>query len=114
TVMLSTTKGLKELYQYAKISLEEKLADLIERNEIEPYPALAKKIELLQYALRNFGNTEDIYKNRIDEGVIGYHLYKSDLIDDDVYDEIESKQKADDMQADYDELVEREHEGKEH
>lgn len=114
TLMVSTTKGLSELYEYAKGSLEEKLAELMEKNNESPSVQLANNIELLQYALRNFGDTENIYKNRQDEGVIGYHLYRSELIDPEVFDEIDALRDRDEELREVQENLEWELEGKEY
>lgn len=112
TVMLSTTKGLRELYEYAKATMEERLAEYVETNETSPSKDLEKKIELLRYALRNFGDIENLYKNRRDEGVIGYHMYKSELIAPEVFDELDTIIREDEARQEIDEMVERETEGR--
>lgn len=86
TAMISTADGIKTLYSYAKFSLEAKLAELMAVTE--PNASQVKQKDLLEYALRNFGNIDKLYENKSDEGVVGYHLYKSDLIGEDVFDEL--------------------------
>lgn len=102
TLLLSTVKGLKSLYDYTKTSLEEKYTDLKKENEKSPSTELQKKIDLLKYTLRNFGDIENLSNNKAGEGVVGYHLYKSDLIESEVFDELQEES----------ELVDRELEGK--
>lgn len=102
TAMLSTTKGIKTLYTYAKAQLSKKLAEL---STIEnPTPDVQNQIDLLSYAIRNFGNIDALYDNRAEEGVVGYHLFKTDLIEQEVFDEI----------AEDEENAQRELEGKEY
>lgn len=88
TLMTSTPKGIKTLYSYAKHGLQEKLADYKLIDQTSPTAENMKKIELLKYALRNFGNIDNLAENRADEGVVGYHLYKTDLIEKDTFAQI--------------------------
>ena len=102
TAMFSTQKGIQTLYTYAKMGLQRKLAEL---TKIEnPTNDINSQKELLEYALRNFGDIQNLYENKKDEGVIGYHLYKTDLIEQNVFDEI----------TEDDENAERELSGKEY
>lgn len=112
TVMLSTAKGLRDLYNYVKDSMEFKLADYMLDYEQTPSTYLDKKIKLLQYALRNFGDVENLHNNKQDEGVIGYHLFKSGLIEKDVFRELDIALQAEEDQQDREEITGRQDEGK--
>lgn len=93
TAMTSTAQGIKTLYGYAKFQLEQKLAQLLE----VPAPNVdeQKQIDLLEYALRNFGDIDKLYENKVDEGVIGYHIHKSDLVGEEALDEIAEQEELD-------------------
>lgn len=112
TLMLSSVKGVTDLYDYVKDSFETRLEDLVAENEKNPSIDLESKIDLLKWSLRNFGDVEKLYNNTPDEGVIGYHRYKSQLIDDDFEDNLLSVQKHEELEADIEELTGRESEGK--
>ncbi len=114
TLLLATPKGVRSLYEYTKSRIEEQLANLTEKNVTTPSTYLQKKIDLLEYTLRNFGDIETLYTNRRDEGVIGYHMYKSQLIEDDLFDELSSIQRQAEEQQDLDDLMGRESEGKDY
>lgn len=88
---LKTAKGRLEAYQYTKARLAQLHQQLKTAYENATDPTekarLKKNVELLQYALDNFGDTENIGANRPDpttgeiKGVIGYHISKSRILD---------------------------------
>lgn len=102
TAMLSTPQGIKTLYSYAKYGLEQKLAELIQVEN--PNTDIEKQKELLEYAIRNFGDIDKLSNNKVDEGVVGYHLFKTDLIEKNVFDDL----------AEDEENAERESQGKDY
>lgn len=112
TLLLSTPKGVRSLYEYAKGRMEDQRDLLVEQSQEEPSTSLQKKIDLLDYAIRNFGDIQTLYTNRRDEGVIGYHMYKSELIQDDLFTDLNAAQREEENQQEIEELTGRETEGK--
>lgn len=114
TLLLSTPKGVRSLYQYTKDRLEDKLAELTEQNLANPSTYLQKKIDLLSYAVRNYGDVDKLYANDKDMGVIGYHMFKSGLIEDDLFEELSAIKATEEEDKNIDELTGRESEGKDY
>lgn len=112
TLLLSTPKGVRSLYEYTKGRLEDQRDALVEQNTETPSTSLQKNIDLLNYTLRNFGDLKTLYTNRRDEGVIGYHMYKSGLIQDDLFADLNAAQRQEEDQQEIEELTGRETEGK--
>ena len=85
THLLKTPENIKEAYKGVKqilsttvrpnlvIDLEASTSD-IEKEKIQ------KSIDLVDYAIRNFGDTENLKKNRDGNGLIAYHQMKSKYI----------------------------------
>lgn len=102
TVLFSTKDGLTGAYEYAQLRLADihnnTVAELNKPNVDKG--AIQKKLDLLSYALRNFGNIESLGANEKGKGVIGYHLYKSEFISpeslEDVF-EVEQDQLAEEQ-----------------
>lgn len=94
TSLLKDPAKLKLLYVAAKEQLEETvegLNDAYENASDEQKAIILKKLDILDWALRNFGDLDNLMMNRPVEGVpvkgvIGYHLLKSKIVDEDFKD----------------------------
>lgn len=102
TAMLSTPKGIKNLYNYTKTRLEKTLANLISKESLTGDEQNQR--DLLEYTLRNFGDIDTLSNNKLDQGVVGYHMFKTDLIHKDTFDDILEEE----------EMEERQEQGKEY
>jgi len=91
STLFNTVGGLQAAYSHAQLRLAEQRNQLAEK---EVTPEIQSKIDLLDYALRNFGDVENISKNKEDAGVIGYHLFKSEFLGEDLRDEIKEDQES--------------------
>lgn len=89
SVLLKSQKGLKTAYKYVQMrmttikqNLETKLQNT---TDITEQAALTKSIKNLEYALAEFGNSEDLSLNKpVDNNVLGliaYHGYKSKVLE---------------------------------
>lgn len=80
TQLFETPEGLMATYEYVKFRLAS-IHDELKAQQLEkPSPDIQNKIDLLKWTVRNFGNTEDIFRNKVEVGVIGYHLTNSDYV----------------------------------
>ena len=88
---MKTVEGRQRAYFYAKFRMGEIHRELVKdyeasENEVEK-SKIKRKIDLLTYALRNFGDVKNLHKNRPDEesgdidGVIAYHALKSKILE---------------------------------
>lgn len=86
TLLFSKEAGLKICYTYVKSRLSDlknNLASRLEKTENQSVKnTLQKKLDVISYALRNFGNIENLQEMRREgKDLIGYHLNKSEFVD---------------------------------
>lgn len=96
--LLKTRQGRTRAYLYSKIRLSQIQNELVKKYEAEENPVeqnkLKQKIDLLSYALRNYGDTKNLANNRPDSetgdvtGVIGYHAMKTQILEKEDVEEI--------------------------
>jgi hypothetical protein len=76
--------NMKAAYKYVKQQLETTIKKTLEEKLAKAEGAqktyLQNQIDLVNYAIRNFGNTDNIKENRDGKGVIAYHQMKSKFI----------------------------------
>ena len=76
--------NMKAAYKYVKQQLEttikKNLEEKLAKAEGAQKTYLQNQIDLVNYAIRNFGNTDNIKENRDGKGVIAYHQMKSKFI----------------------------------
>jgi len=77
-------ENMKVAYKYAKQQLEttikKHLEDKIAKSEGAQKTHFEKQLSLVNWALRNFGDTENLKNNRDGKGLIAYHQMKSKFI----------------------------------
>lgn len=81
TKLFETPAGLQSTYDYVKYRLSAIYADL---QQEEASSENQNKLDMLKWAIRNFGNTEDIFKNKAGVGMVGYHMANSDYVPSDI------------------------------
>lgn len=81
STLVKTNEGRKLCYKYIQRRLAELHNELQAQLEKEENSAvkelIEKKIKTLEWAVKNFGNTDDFSKNKKGKGLIGYHILKS-------------------------------------
>lgn len=81
STLIKTKEGRKLCYKYIQRRFAEIHNEFEAQLAKEENPAvkdiLEKKIKTLEWAVRNFGDTDDFSKNRKGKGLIGYHVVKS-------------------------------------
>lgn len=91
--------GSRQLNDAGKKAIEDVYKTTIDLIEADPNSTSPKKqriqndIRILQYAVDNFGDTDNLSNNPLGVGVIGYHKFRSEVLsfDDRFEDEIEEK-----------------------
>lgn len=86
TELFSSKEGLQDAYGWAQVRLAQVRNELAEKETITP--DVQKKIDLLDWALRNFGDVENIDTNSPGKGIIGYHLSKSEYISPEIAEDL--------------------------
>lgn len=96
TELFSTDEGLKECYGYVQLRLSQLRNEIAEQlpseTNVNIKNDLQRRIDTIDYALRNFGNVDTLSANKDGVGVVGYHLFKSDLVKYDVIRDILEEQ----------------------
>jgi hypothetical protein len=81
--ILKTENGLKNAYKYAQIRLatirNQMNSSLATAKELEK-ERIQKNVDLLDYVIRNYGNTDVLSDNKEGKGMIAYHKLKSKYI----------------------------------
>jgi len=83
--LLKSPENLKAAYQYVKeVLVSDERPALLAKKEAavsqDEKDRIQKSIDLIDYCIRNFGNTEDLKKNIDGKGLIAYHQMKSKYI----------------------------------
>ena len=86
TKLFETPAGLQATYDYVKYRLSSIYADLKDQ---EASSENQNKLDMLKWAIRNFGNTEDIFKNKAGVGMVGYHMANSDYVPRDIKEDLQ-------------------------
>ncbi len=81
TSLFTTKAGIKASYKYVQIRFsemrKETAAKLAVEQNVSIIGRLQKKLDTLDYALQEFGDVENIDKNKQGVNLIGYHLWRS-------------------------------------
>ena len=85
TKLFETPAGLQSTYDYVKYRLSSIYTDLQQQ---EASSENQNKLDMLKWAIRNFGNTEDIFKNKAGVGMVGYHMANSDYVPSDIKEDL--------------------------
>lgn len=90
TRLFETPQGLSATYEYVKFRLAEIHDDL--KSKESPSQDVINQIDLLKWAIRNFGNAEDLFRNSEQGGVIGYHLVNSNYIPSSIKEDLQDEE----------------------
>lgn len=83
STILKTENGLKKAYKYAQIRLatiRNQMNESLSKAKELDKERIQKNIDLLDYVIRNYGNTEVLSDNKDGKGMIAYHKLKSKYI----------------------------------